>query len=197
MPARKPVVRPRVARASAAAYIDSVTRDAGGVSLSLWGLLGGSVERVRERLGVPVTDRRSGEDRWLLFRSGDLSVRLRCRRDVWFGADAGPEPDPGGGADGGAAADPVWRVASWTVSFLDGAPSLRAAAERVGLWPACAPDEAAPFRGPLLRRPLPGPAGDAVHSLTATVRDGRVVGITAFDEPPEWLPEEDPRRTPG
>jgi hypothetical protein len=79
------------------------------------------------------------------------------------------------------------RVASWTLSLPGGASTLREAAEPAGLWPACAPDAEADATGsPLLRRRLPGPEGSTDRSLTATVRGGRIVALTAFDEPPDW-----------
>lgn len=40
---------------------------------------------------------------------------------------------------------------------------------------------------PLLRRILPDLARGVDRSLTASVRGGRIVAITAFDEPPDWL----------
>lgn len=53
------------------------------------------------------------------------------------------------------------------------------------MWPACAPDEK-PGMGKLLKRVLPDPLSGEEHSLTATVRDGAIVQLTAFDETPEW-----------
>jgi hypothetical protein len=69
-----------------------------------------------------------------------------------------------------------------------GCSTLREAAEPLGLWPACAPDERVPVGSGLLCRPLADAATGATHSLTATVRDGRIVQIAVFDEPPEWNP---------
>jgi hypothetical protein len=143
-----------------------------------------------ERLGTPAVDRTVGPDRWLRYsfpaptrvprsvassrgpsRADDfhereyLSLRVRCREN---------------------------RVASWTLDLSPGARSLRDAAERVGLWPDCAPDEKPDADVGLLRRPLPGPVGPAAYSLTAAVREGRIVQLTAFDEPPDWLDEAPP-----
>ncbi len=78
-------------------------------------------------------------------------------------------------------------MASWTLGLSPGALTLREAAEPVGLWPACAPDAPAAGAGlPLLRRRLPDPEGGADRSLTASIRGGRIVALTAFDEPPDW-----------
>lgn len=82
--------------------------------------------------------------------------------------------------------DPDVRVASWMAVLRLGRDSLRRAAEPFGLWPACAPDEIAPAGSGLLCRSLEDPTTGAVHTLTATVREGRIVQITVFDEPPEW-----------
>ncbi|HKK08706.1 MAG TPA: hypothetical protein VKA44_07460 [Gemmatimonadota bacterium] len=73
------------------------------------------------------------------------------------------------------------------MSLDPGVRTLREAAEPVGLWPDCSPDASAvEAEAPLLRRPLPDPGGEDA-SLTATVRAGRIVALTAFDEPPDWL----------
>lgn len=135
--------------------------------LPLAGLVGSSPEEVRRSLGEPAVDRAVGRERWLVYRTEGITLRVRCR--------------PGSGqGDGG-------RVASWTATFSRGRRSLREAAEALGLWPACAPDgDAGTARGGLLLRALPSPSGDAVRSLTATVRGGLVRQLTVFDEPPEW-----------
>lgn len=142
-----------------------------GAAPSLAGLLGSPPEAVSERLGPPDVERRAGGDRWLVYRRSDLTLRIRFR---------GTKPGQGGGVVEGE------RVASWTVSLARGRPTLREAAGPFGLWPACAPDARAGEAEPLLRRPLPAPHGDAVHSLTATVRGGLIVGLAGFDEPPDW-----------
>lgn len=142
--------------------------------LPLDGLLRSEVGAVRQRLGEPRVDRRVGADRWLLLERPGVRVRIRAR-------------DDGGGEE---------RVASWTATFAEGRGSLREATERLGLWPRCAPDARASEAGPLLRRPLPEDDGSAVHTLTARVRAGRIVQVTAFDEPPDWL-EEPPSETGG
>lgn len=79
-------------------------------------------------------------------------------------------------------------MASWTASLGTPAATLRAAAEPLGLWPACAPDASADtVREPLVRRAVRDPVAGATRSLTASVRAGRVTTLTLFDEPPEWL----------
>ncbi len=113
----------------------------------------------------PVTDRTRRGERWLVFELPDLSLRARC-----------------GETDEGE------RVASWTATFREPPATLRCAAERVGLWPELAPDAAPPGSGPMIRRPLPSGDGDAVHSATAAVREGEIVQLTVFDEPPDWTP---------
>lgn len=143
-------------------------REGGGVT-PVWDLstlLGTARSDLDARLGPPEVDRRVGDDVWLRFSAGGVSLRVRC------------EPAPAGGAPA---------VASWTATFAPGRSSLRSAAETLGLWPAAAPDRDAAEAGPLIRRPLPDPSVDRVHSLTATVRAGRIVQVTAFDEPPDWL----------
>ncbi|HKK08664.1 MAG TPA: hypothetical protein VKA44_07250 [Gemmatimonadota bacterium] len=130
----------------------------------LAGLLGAASGSLLGRLGPPSADTRTGEERWLRFEGAGWSLRVRL--------------------SGSASGE---RVSSWTLGLEPGVRTLRAAAEPVGLWPACAPDAAAPeVREPLLRRPLPDPGGGADRSLTASVRGGRVVALTAFDEAPDW-----------
>jgi len=128
------------------------------------GLIGAGSDEVTRRLGRPVADRSAGGGRWLRFegRGWGLRVRLGTGR----------------------------RVASWTLNLPGGTSTLREAAEPAGLWPACAPDAEAAGAdatgSSLLRRRLPGPEGSTDRSLTATVRGGRIVALTAFDEPPDW-----------
>jgi hypothetical protein len=127
------------------------------------GLLGTPADDVVRRLGGPAVDRAARGERWLRFDGEGWSLRVRIGEDA--------------------------RVASWTLTLPQGTATLRAAAEPVGLWPACAPD-GSPGDAPLLRRRLPSPAGRPDHTLTATVREGRVIALTAFDEPPDWeLPD--------
>jgi hypothetical protein len=127
-------------------------------------LIGLTDAELTGRFGQPVTRRFAGGDLWLVFRSSDLVLRVRC---------SGEAPA---------------RAASWTAIFAAGHESLREAAQAVGLWPAAAPDQAADSAGaPLIRRPLPCPGPEGVHSLTATVRHGRITQISVFDEPPDWL----------
>ncbi len=104
-----------------------------------------------------------------MYESPGVTLRIRCE-----GASE-TVPDPDGE-----------HVAAWMASFRVGRNTLRQATEPLGLWPACAPDERAPAGSGLVCRALEDPAREAVHSLTATVRDGRIVQITVFDESPEW-----------
>ncbi len=128
------------------------------------GLIGLTGKELSRRLGEPVARRTVGEDTWLVFRSADLSLRVRC---------AGARPA---------------RVAAWTATFTTGYPHLRDAARALGLWPAAAPDQAAASSGaPLIRRALPCPDSGRVHSLTATIRGDLFTALSAFDESPDWL----------
>jgi hypothetical protein len=112
-----------------------------------------------------MTRRAVGESLWLVFDRSDLRIRVLCRSD--------PEDLP--------------RVASWTATFAAARSSLADAAGAVGLWPSVAPDEAAAdVSVPLIRRPLPV-SGGRVHSFTATIRSGRITGVSVFDEPPDWV----------
>ena len=139
--------------------------------LTLSGLLGRPIGVLWERFGSPDVDRRVGRERWIIYESRHVTLRVRCA-----------EPDP---LDSNADDEP--RVASWTASFATGHPSLREAAVALDLWPACAPDEIPGPEDGMLRRPLGDSEMKATYSLTATIRDGRVVQVTAFDEAPEWL----------
>jgi hypothetical protein len=128
------------------------------------GLIGLDETEIGERLGAAISRTRSGESVWLVFRSGDVNLRVRCE---------GPDPS---------------RVASWTATFARGYGTLQEAARELGLWPAVAPDESAAEVGtPLIRRPFPCPVSDLVFSLTATVRGGLVTQISVFHEAPDWL----------
>lgn len=154
-------------------YLTGVRNLRRASSLSLHGLLGRSSLYVTDRFGTPATDRRVGADRWLVYERPDLRLRVRCSS-----AESGDTGEP--------RAPSSERVASWTVSFHTGLDTLREAAEALGLWPVCSPDER-PGSDRLLRRVLPDPVTGEEHSLTATVRDGSIVQLSAFDEPPEWL----------
>ncbi len=123
------------------------------------------------RLGPPHVDRRVGGDRWLVYRAPSWSLRVRLRADA---------PETAG------------RARSWTLSFETGYPSLRQALDALGLEVAepgggglPGRDAEPPRREGLIRRVLAD--GETAHSLTATVRGGRIRGVTAFDEPPDWL----------
>lgn len=133
-------------------------------SVELRGIMRAPVARLLEAVPAePATDRSRRGERWLVFDLPGLSLRVRCER-----------------------ADGETRVASWTASFREPPSSLRGAAERVGMWPELAPDADAADAGPMLRRPLPPADGSTVHSVTALVRGGGIVQLTAFDEPPDW-----------
>lgn len=141
-----------------------------GPELCLGGLIGSSVERLRRRLGRETTIRDVGGDRWLVYERPDVHLRVRVA----------PPTDPRHPAgDAG-------RVASWTATFRRNPPgSTEEAARRLGIQGlALAPPRPG---APLLRASLPDPATGSIHSLTARRRGGRLVQVTAFDEPPEWL----------
>lgn len=132
-----------------------------------WDILGRAIglpaDAVVSALGEPVARRLTGEDLWLVFEAPGRRLRVRC--------DAARE-----GAE----------VASWTLSFDAGPPSLREAAEPLGLWPQASPDIAAELSegSPILRAVA---AEGRMRSLTVSVEDGRIHRVTLFDEPPEWL----------
>ncbi|MFQ5529929.1 MAG: hypothetical protein ACE5FP_06210 [Gemmatimonadota bacterium] len=101
---------------------------------------------------------------WCVFSPAKLTCRVRFR-------------DEGNGT----------RCASWTTSFPHGYGTLAEAADALGLWPAAGPDQAADATTtPLVRRPLPTSDSSTVHSLTATVRNGRFIQVSVFDEAPDW-----------
>lgn len=136
-------------------------------SLELRGMLRAHTARLLDGVpAAPVTDRTRRGERWLVFELPGLSLRVRCE-----------ETESGE------------RVASWTATFHEPPATLRAAAERVGLWPELAPDAAADGSDPMLRRPLPSEDGGVVHSATAAVREGGIAQLTVFDEPPDWTPD--------
>lgn len=145
---------------------DDGERRAAGRSLPrLDGLLGEGSGAALARLGPPAADRVTGSERWLRYEGDGWSLRLRLT----------------GSAEGE-------RVASWTLGLDPGVATLGSAARSAGLWPAAAPDvPAGEVEEPMVRRVLPDPAGGPDRSLTASVRGGRFVALTAFDEPPDWL----------
>lgn len=136
--------------------------------MELAGLIGADVGELESRLGAPDARREVGDDSWLIFRREAATLRVRCVAD-----------DPS-----------EHRVASWTVTWREPRPTLRAAVEPLGLWPACAPDvEAGDVEsegGRLVRRALSDPSGPGAHSLTAGVAGGGFDRVAAFDEAPEW-----------
>ena len=127
-------------------------------------LVGLTEDELVRRFGGPSARHSAPGEDWLVFTASDHTLRVRC---------AGPGPI---------------RVGSWTATFAAGHSTLRGATAGLGLWPAAAPDEeAAAVERPLIRRALAASAGDAVHSLTATVRGGLITAVSVFDEAPEWI----------
>jgi hypothetical protein len=147
-------------------------------SIDCRGLVGLAEAALIERFG-PIASRRdrSGET-WLVFQRPALALRVRLARS------------PG---------DAVPRLASWTATFADGFETLSDATGAVGLWPDAAPDaSAADLEVPLVRRALAAPGGRAIHSLTATIRGGRFIAVSVFDEAPEWVePDGEGKRSGG
>ena len=131
----------------------------GGTAPCVRDLLGQSIDAAFERYGRPETDRRAGEDRWLRFEAPNWTLRLRAR------------PDRVGGPA---------LVRSWTAAFAEGFDAVPEALRALGLPPAEPPAGTED-----IRRPLRDGAG-RVHSLTLSVRRGRVRAATGFDEPPDW-----------
>ena len=130
-------------------------------------LVGLTEAELSDRLGSPQARTESAGEIWLIHDTSPGRLRLRLSR-------ADPESEA--------------RVASWTLNLPEGRDTLRHATEALGLWPAAAPDVAAADVGlPLARRPLPTPGGERLHSLTASIRQGRFTRISVFDEAPDWL----------
>lgn len=125
-------------------------------------LLRAPVETALERYGRAVADRTAGEDRWLRFRGPGWDLRLRARPD----------------RDGGPAL-----VRSWTAAFARGFDTVPEALRALGLTGSEPPAERAAIGN--LRQPLHDAAG-RVHSMTATVRDGKIRAVSGFDEAPDW-----------
>lgn len=122
-------------------------------------LLGQSVDAAFERYGRAAADRWAGEDRWLRFEAPHWTLRLRAR------------PERVGGPA---------LVRSWTAAFAGGFDTVPEALRALGLPP---PEPSAGTED--LRRPLRDGAG-RVHSLTLSVRQGRIRAASGFDEPPDW-----------
>lgn len=141
-----------------------------GSGLRLDALIGRSVELLRARLGMETTSREAGGGRWLVYERPDVHLRVRV---------APVERAPGNGTAPG-----VQRIASWTATFRRPPGSTEELASRLGI-PVAGLAPAAPG-APLLRAPLPDPETGALHSLTVLRRGGRLVQVTAFDEPPDW-----------
>jgi len=130
-------------------------------------LVGASELELQARFGPPEVRRAAEEGVWLIFATGAGRLRVRCRSAV--------SERPG--------------TASWTLTLREPAGTLAAAATRIGLWPAAAPDVAAEdVTEPLVRRVLTSSDGfSGPNSLTATVRGGRFTHLSVFDEPPDWV----------
>lgn len=130
-------------------------------------LVGSSESELQARFGPPEIRRAAEEEVWLIFATGAGRLRVRCR--------SAASERPG--------------TASWTLTLRDAAGTLAAAAARIGLWPAAAPDVAAKdVTEPLVRRALAASDGvSGPNSLTATVRGGRFTHLSVFDEPPDWV----------
>ncbi|MXX77476.1 MAG: hypothetical protein F4Z33_00435 [Gemmatimonadales bacterium] len=122
-------------------------------------LLGQPVAAAFERYGRATADRRSGDDRWLRFEAPNWTLRLRARSDR---------------VDGPAL------VRSWTAAFAEGFATVLEALRALGLPP---PEPSVGMKD--IRLPLRDGAG-RVHSLTLSVRHGRIRAVTGFDEPPDW-----------
>lgn len=145
-------------------------REAPGEGPRLAGLLGRSEEEVVARLGPAASEVSAPGGGWRTWEGEGWRLRVRLG-----GPEADEETDP---APGG--------VASWSLRWERGAPGLREAVEPLGLWPAAAPDErAAEAERPMVRRALAS-SGGPDRTLTAVVREGLFVRVTAFDEPPDW-----------
>jgi hypothetical protein len=130
-------------------------------------LIGSGESELETRFGSPTARRVADGEVWLVFATELGRLRVRCRR-------------ASGGTPG---------AASWSLCFAAPADTLSAAAGRIGLWPAAAPDAAAAdVTEPLVRRALtPHEGASGEHSLTATIRGGRFTHISVFDEPPDWV----------
>ena len=130
-------------------------------------LVGLSESELSDRFGAPKSRAGTAGALWLVHETDQGQVRLRLSR-------TDPESEA--------------RVASWTLNLRRGRDTLRQATEALGLWPAAAPDVAASDLDlPLARRPLPAPGGERMHSLTASIRQGRFTRVSVFDEAPDWL----------
>lgn len=134
----------------------------------LAGLIGLAEDRLSGRLGEPDGSRLLGSESWWTWSGPGWELRVRC----------GPAKER---AVAGRA------VASWSLLWREGHPTLRAAVEPLGFWPEAGPDvAAAELDRPLARRGVRAPGEGPERSLTAGVRNGRFVRVACFDEPPDW-----------
>lgn len=138
--------------------------------LALGDLIGRPLNAVRSRLGPATVEKRLAEERWLVYDLPDARLRIRLGRDRRPGADSE-------------------RVASWTMTFRRDGPRPGEVTKLLGLRVEDGFEPLPSDRG-LLRCPITDPVSGDLHSLTARVRGGRLVELTAFDEAPDWL---DPR----
>lgn len=127
-------------------------------------LVGAPESSLRGRFGEPAALREVGEGGWWRWSAPGWELRVRCA--------------PGPGGEG--------RVASWSLLWSEGRPTLREAVEPLGLWPAASPDVTPEELDlPLARRGL-SVGGGPERSLTVGSRGGRFVRVTCFDEEPDW-----------
>lgn len=132
---------------------------AGALAPDVLDLLGATIDKVLARYGPAMADRTIGADQWLRFEGKRWTLRLRAR------------PESVGG---------VAVVRSWTAAFAKGFATVPEALRALGL-----PSPKPPTRSGDLRQPLYDAAG-CVHSLTVSLRDGRVRAVSGFDEMPDW-----------
>lgn len=150
---------------------------------TLTDLVGAPAGEALRRLGDPSADRPARPGRWRVWEGEGWRLRVRTGGGTSGGRDREIGPGTEAGKDAPEKDD---RVTSWSLAWMEGRASLRAAVEPLGLWPAAAPDAAASeLEAPLARRELVGPEGD-VRSLTVTVRGDAFVRVAVFDEAPEW-----------
>ena len=122
-------------------------------------LLGAAVDEALARYGSAAVDRMVGEDRWVCFENSNWTLRLRAR------------PDPEG---------ELALVRAWTAAFARGFNTVAEALNALGIRSPAPPAGIEDFRQPLCD------AAGRVHSLTVSVKHGRIRAVSGFDEPPDW-----------